>query len=265
MLYYPQLATGATSQFPMSRRNQRRTVVNTMIDGSDIRAQDSGAAQVTWQLNYSHLTLSELSAIVQFHASVRGQLQTFTFVDPTDNLLNWSEDLAQPVWDADPMLQIVSGIADPFNGTGANQLTNTAQAAQQIVQTAAVAGTYLLCLSAYILSTQPSIVNLVASSGGASCQQAFTATASWSRVALPIELGVTSDGVTVGIQLPAGSQVSVFGLQLEAQPAPGGYKKTLDIAGVYAKSRLASDVLGTTATGFGQYSCQVSITSNVPG
>ena len=98
MLYYPQLTTGSIAQYPITRRNIRRTVVNALADGTQITMGDSGAAAVNWTLRYSHLTAIELNALQQLFASTYGRWQTFTFLDPTDNLLNWSEDLSQADW-----------------------------------------------------------------------------------------------------------------------------------------------------------------------
>src|SRR5207253_9091970 len=110
MLYYPQLMSGSISQYPVTRRNQRRTVTNLLADGSDLRMEDTPAAQVVWDLTYNHLTAGELMNLLQLFDAVEGRLGTFTFLDPTDNLLNWTEDLTQNVWTMDPLIHMTAGV-----------------------------------------------------------------------------------------------------------------------------------------------------------
>jgi hypothetical protein len=69
----------------------------------------------------------------------------------------------------------------------------------------------------------------------------------------------------VGFSLPPGCSIYLFGAQLEAQPAAGGYKKTRDLAGIYPNSRFDQDRLTTTATGTNQFSTTIRIVSNVAG
>src|SRR5580704_12020987 len=122
MLYYPQLSTGAVSQFPVTRSANMRTVSNQLASGFTIRMADTGAQKVQWQLRYSSLTDAERSSIESLFESSEGQLNTFTFLDPTDNLLMWSEDWTQTVWTVDPLLQLTGGIADPTGGNDAIEL-----------------------------------------------------------------------------------------------------------------------------------------------
>ena len=90
MLYFPQLATGATAQFPLERRVMRRTIVNRMLDGSVVKLDDPKAAGISWALKYQVLTDSERAAIESLFCATQGRLQGFTFLDPAGNLLRWS-------------------------------------------------------------------------------------------------------------------------------------------------------------------------------
>src|SRR6266481_3426370 len=119
MLYYPPV-----TQYPIARRASMRTVVNALTDGSTVRAGDSAARRMRWELRYSGLTAAEWQAIEQLFAATQGQVGSFTFLDPAENLLAWSEDFSKGVWRVDPLLQVTAGIADPRGGTGAVALTN---------------------------------------------------------------------------------------------------------------------------------------------
>src|SRR5271166_2970558 len=134
MLFYPQLSTGAVAQFPVRRGTNMRTVTNQLASGGTIRMADPGSQKIRWQLRYSDLTDSERASIENLFEAAGGQLNTFTFLDPTGNLLTWSEDWTQTAWTADPLLQVSGGAQDPLGGSEAMQLTNTAQTAQQIIQ-----------------------------------------------------------------------------------------------------------------------------------
>ena len=109
MLYYPQLTSGSVSQFPVGRRSGTRIVSNELPSGDSIRMTDAGAATIRWQLQYGGLTDDEWSAMEQLFEASEGRLNTFTFLDPTDNLLLWSEDWTKPAWSSDPLMQAVVG------------------------------------------------------------------------------------------------------------------------------------------------------------
>src|SRR5664279_3315904 len=114
MLVYPQLATGALSQFPIVKHHRLRNIVNTTQDGSSVKLADPGAETVEWQLNYTGLSDAELADLQQFCLAAEGSLNSFSFVDPTANLLAWSNDLNNAVWNAGPLPTAVSGSSDPF-------------------------------------------------------------------------------------------------------------------------------------------------------
>jgi hypothetical protein len=263
MLYYPQLTTGAISQFPVTRNTNMRTVGNQLASGFTIRMADTGAQKAQWRLRYASLTDGERSSIETLFEAAEGQLTTFTFLDPTDNLLMWSEDWTKAVWTADPLLQVEGGVQDPFGGSDAMQLTNTAQAVQQIVQNTSGPSSFLYCYSVYVRSNVPATIQLVVAAAGQTSLTAFVSGASWTRTITSGRLSVQQDGVSFGVQVPEGVQVDVFGAQVEAQPEAGLYKKTIDRGGVYSNTRFASDLLSFIASAPNQNSCQLDLTSSL--
>src|ERR1700722_15991161 len=166
MLYYPQLTTGSIAQFPVSRTVNMRTVANQLPGGFTIRMADTGAQKVQWRLAYSDLTDSEPHSIESLFEAAEGQLTTFTFLDPTDNLLLWSEDWTQSVWTPDPLLQVTGGVADPLGGSAAMQLTNAGQTAQQIIQNTSGPSSFVYCYSVYVRSNVPATIELVVAAAG---------------------------------------------------------------------------------------------------
>jgi hypothetical protein len=263
MLYYPQLTSGAVTQFPVTRTVNLRTVANQLPSGFTIRMSDTGYQKVQWRLVYSDLTDGERAALESLFEASEGQLNTFTFLDPTDNLLMWSEDWTQSVWTPGPLLQVTSGIADPFGGSNAMQLTNTGQSTQQIIQNTSGPSSFVYCYSVYVRSAVPATIQLVVTATGQVALTAVTTGASWTRVTASGSLSVVQDGIGFGVQLPAGVQVDAFGAQAEAQPGAGLYKQTIDLGGVYSNTRFSSDLLSVSATAPNQHSCQIGLISNL--
>lgn len=254
MLVYPQLGTGALSQFPVRKQHRTRTVANQAADGSSIKLADPNGEITEWQLPYAELSDGELSALEQFFAAAEGTLNSFTFLDPIGNLLAWSGKLDNSAWAPGPMLAVAGGIGDPFGGTQACQLTNSGAAAQSITQTLAAPGGYLYCLSAYVQSAQVLTATLLIGNGRA----AQTVTNQWTRAAFAFSGDPTSASVSFGIEIPAGSILDVFGLQVEPQGAASAYRATTT-GGVFEDARLADDVLAVTTTGVNRHSCTVKI------
>jgi hypothetical protein len=263
MLYYPQLTTGSIAQFPVTRTTNMRTVANQLPSGFTIRMADTGAQKVQWRLVYSDLTDGERSSLESLFEAAKGQLNTFTFLDPIDNLLMWSEDWTQSVWTPDPLLQVAGGVADPLGGSAAMQLTNTAQTTQQIIQNTGGPSSFVYCYSVYIRSNVPAAIQLVVTATGQAVLTPVTTGPSWTRVTASGSLSVQLDGVGFGVRLPAGVQVDTFGAQVEAQPGAGLYKKTIDLGGVYSSTRFSSDLLSVTATAPNQHSCQIGLISSL--
>jgi hypothetical protein len=261
VLYFPQLSTGAAAQYPLARQGSIRTIVNTLDDGGVVPMADFGAKQTSWTLTYKDISDTDFQAIQQLFASVVGRLQYFTLLDPAGNLLAWSEDFTQSVWAADPLLQISSGTSDPAGGNSASTITNTAQAAQRVAQAVAGPSWYQYCFSVYLRSDVQSNIQLIQFSTNGQASQAYSTTSEWSRVTWPCGLAAQDDGVSFGIELPAGVSVQAFGLQVEAQSDAGAYKKTTDLSGVYATARFDDDSLDAVSGAPGLTSCQVNIVS----
>src|SRR5260370_34765793 len=179
MPVYPQLGTGALSQFPVQKIRRARTVVNQAADGSTIKLADPLAAVTEWDLTYTDLSDAEASALLAFYAAVEGTLNGFTFLDPAGNLLAASDDLNQAAWQKDPLLSLTGSVNDPLGGTLAWRLTNSGGAEPALRQTVGAPGAYLYCLSAYVRAATASSVGLTI--GGQGTQRPVTS--EWKRVA----------------------------------------------------------------------------------
>src|SRR5215471_19844850 len=173
MLYFPQLSTGSIGQFPIQKRRIARTVVNEAADGSRFKLADSNAALVEWTLNYQTLTDAERDALAQFYGSVEGRLGDFTFLDPTDNLLLWSEKLDENVWERSLLLTVTVGVADPNGGTSANRIINTGAGPLTIQQVVNGPGWFEYAFSMQGTSAQSEQLTLIRSTTTANQSETY--------------------------------------------------------------------------------------------
>jgi hypothetical protein len=254
MLVYPQLATGALSQFPVQKRRRLRTVVNTSLDGRSIKLADPGAETTEWQLAYAGLTDGEAAALQQFFTATEGTLDSFTFLDPTGNLFAWSDHLDNAAWAAGPFLSVVGGIADPAGGMNAWRLTDSGAGAQNISQTLSAPAGYLYCFSVFARSPQAIPVTLL---HGSNRINRILGT-DWSRIIVAASGDAAALSIAFGVELPAGESVDVFGMQVEPQAGASLYKATTT-GGVYENARFRDDVLSITTTGVNCHSATVNI------
>jgi hypothetical protein len=254
MLIYPQLGTGALSQFPVQKRRRLRTVVNASADGRSIKLADQAGEFTEWSLQYASLTDDELSALQQFFAAAEGTLNGFTFVDPTSNLLAWSDQLSNAAWQPGPLLSVAGGITDPQGGTNAWHLANSGAGAQGILQTLSAPAGYLYCFTAYVRSPNAATVTMLLGSQ----RSGRAISTAWTRIAFAASGDPAGVSIGFGLELPAGGAVDVYGMQAEPQAAGSVYKPATT-GGVYENARLRDDVLTITTTGVNCHSCAVNI------
>ena len=255
MTFFPQLSSGATGQFPIKRQRQARTVVNQTCQSYSIKLADAGAATTEWHLAFDELTDQELAALEALFQASEGRLTSFTFVDPTDNLLAWSEQQDQPIWQADPLLTLTGNMQDPFGGNAAFAIANSGGAVQVLQQSIDAPASLYYCLSVYARSDQSTRLWLVRESE----TEARSIGTDWRRLTSAGQLTSESEAVSFGVALDPGGIVQVFGIQVEAQPGASLYKKTAERGGVYPNARFRDDALTITTIGPNRHSCELDI------
>ncbi len=254
MSVFPQLLTGALAQFPITTRLNARTCINTLSDGSSIKLADPNGAGAVWQLEYTGLTDTEAAALEQFYESCEGSLNGFTFVDPAGNLLAWSEDLTNAVWQPAPLLAVSGGASDPLGGTNAFHLTNSGSAGQGITQTLNAPGGYVYTLSVYAQASAPAAVTLAIGNAA----RTFTAGTEWTRLAFTAAVDASANSVAFAIECPPGG-MTIFGPQVEAQPAASPYQTGVT-GGVYANARFLDDGFERTSSAPNENNFTVKVT-----
>jgi hypothetical protein len=248
MLVFPQLMSGAVAQLPSRRDDTYRTNVNTLADGSVVRSSDDAARGKTWELELRDLSDSEAGALLTLFDSAEGRLTPFTFLDPADNLLAWSEDFDRSCWLRGATIQLQPGVADPLGGTAATRLTNAGQSAQGLSQRLEVPGEFQFCFSIYARAASLCAVTMWMLAGQARLVTAYEANSNWQRISVSGIAG-TGEEVTFGLDVGAGSALELFGAQVDAHPGSSLYRKTLSRGGVYPNTKFATDEIAVQAQG----------------
>jgi len=261
MLYFPQLESGATSQFPGGKQLVERTVINKLENGGTLRLGDPDEARIEWVLKYEDLSDGEMAAIATLFEACEGRLHTFVFLDPYDNLLDFSEDPGADVWRKDPMIEIAYGAADPLGTHRAVRITNLGQAPQRLDQTLSAPEGLQYCFSFYARSDSGAQVIPYRTAGGTADRRMYGTGMEWRRIAVPSKLGSAGETATFGIELAPGATVDVFGLQVEAQAGTSRYKPTTSRGGVYPRARFVDDTLTVVKEGVNRHSCCVRVTA----
>ena len=254
MLVYPQLATGALSQFPVQRRHVYRTIIQTAADGTVVKLADSGAETIEWQLKYTALSDAELAALAAFFTAAEGSLNSFTFLDPIGNLLAWSSDFSNGVWDASPSLSLSAGATDPKGGQQAWRVVNAGAGAQELSQTVMAPGGYIYSFSIYARSDSPTTVTMLL---GSNRYEQAVGTA-WQRVSYTGTTDATASSMVFGIELGVGAGIDIYGLQAEPQANASLYKESTT-GGCYENARLKDDSFSFTTLGVDCHAVTVNI------
>jgi hypothetical protein len=261
MLYYPQLTTGTLVHYPLRRMVQKRTILNECLDSRMVKLDDPAAGSLQWDLSYSGLAEPEWRAVQGLFQAAEGRLQTFVFLDPTDNLLRWSESLTSGVWQKDALLQLSAGESDPVGSTSAIRIANTGPVSQALSQSVEAAGWFQYCFSVYVRCAPGGTVTLTRRTADGADSRAYVLGPQWQRVVSSGQIPGASAAIEFAIEIPVGVTVDLYGLQAEAQPQPSAYKNTTSRGGVYPATRFALDSLRSVAAGLNDYSVEVKLTS----
>jgi hypothetical protein len=258
MSLFPQIGTGSVAQFPLTRSQTWRTIMNQLESTEQIMLPDAAASQIVWRLGYQDLTDTETGALSSLFASSRGSFGAFTFIDPMANLLGWSEDLSQAVWQLG-LLQYASGLSDPLGTLRASSITNPSAGPQTLEQTVALPGSYIACFSVYLRSDTAGSVTL--HRDGTSVTVAVGP--AWQRVYVN---GAGSSGAvqaSFSISVAAAQTIDVWGWQVEVQPYPSAYRQTTAPRGIYEETYFENDELSIASTSCGLSSCDIRLLSRV--
>jgi hypothetical protein len=173
-----------------------------------------------------------------------------------------STDLTDPIWTKDPLLEVAPGAIDPNGGANAFVVTNSGGTIQTLFQQLLVPASYQYCFSLYTLSADATTLTLVRQGPTATATDTFAVANSWVRLISSGRLNDSETQLTVGIKLAPGQQITVYGLQLEAQIQPSRYRPTVGSGGVYPNCHWTSDTLPMTSEAPNLFSTTFAIQTN---
>ena len=251
---FPQLATGATAQFPIRRERRFRTLGEPLADGSEIRVSDVDFEERTWELSLADLTDAEWQNVADLFTAVEGRLQTFVFLEPGANLLAWSEDFDEAAWQSSGVT-LVGGGTDPLGGTGAVQVSGAGEFWQAVVGPAA----FRYVASAWVRSSVAGVELKITDGAASQVAVAVDSNGQWRRYEVTSSFSSASQEVRWLLNKPSGAAVDVFGPQLEAQISASAYKSTKQQAGAYSNARFDQDALADQQTAKGLHAGLVRI------
>lgn len=258
-LFFPQLASGAIAQYPVQKSRLVRTVKNVLNDGSMILYADPHGTKLVWELRYTELSAADTQSLQSHFDLCAGPFRGFTFIDPTENMLNYSADLTASAWQNTAGLRIAAGNSDPNGTQTAFTIANAGQSSEEISQSLAVPANYQFCFSLYARSAQATTATLVRRGGSDNQSASYNVGPAWTRLVSTGRLNDTGTTFSVAIALDAGQQIQIFGPQLEAQIEPSRYRPTEGPGGVYSNAHWAVDQLPIIADAPNLFSTVFSI------
>lgn len=257
-LVFPQLSTGAQVQYPLRKRRVIQSPTNAFADGSMITSSINGYSRRVWELAYTGLTTFDQSALQSHFEASRGPLLPFTFIDPTDNMLTYSSNLAAGTWQADSLLSVTAGAADPRGGRSAFAIVNSGQTDQSLRQQISAPANFQYCFSVLASAAIPASLSLGITAISSQIQP-FTVASSWKRLVSSSHLADDQSTFTVSLIVPAGQSVVVFGPQLEPQLSPSRYRPTSVAGGIYPNAHFLGDSITFESDAPGLFSTFISI------
>jgi hypothetical protein len=223
-----------------------------------------------YTLNLKNLTDSEVSTLETFFASQNGRFGQFAYVDPTGNLLQYSDDYTQATWIK--ACTVGASVADPAGGTSATVLSGDGSGNSSLTQVVTIDPTVagsVACFSVYLKAvTAAGAFNVYLTDGATTTNQACVLTlGKWTRVSVPWTFG-TSGAVTVGLggssSWTGTNQIAVFGPMLCMTAGAAPYLRTPGFAALRIYCRFDQDALDIQYNGSNQTDVTVKIVEFVP-
>ena len=256
-LIFPQLLSGATVQYPNSKTNPFPVIFNLQEDGSRYWAEPTDSS-LRWRLTFTGLSTLEANTLRTFFAATKGKLNDFLFLDPSGNLLIWSEDVARPNWLKAPFTSASS--AGEINSV-VHTLGGEAGSVSSISQMLQVPSESLICASLKARSSAPGVLKLFITDSVLEVYVSVVLTDAWKVVNVAHQGSGSGQQKLVEISLPSGGTAEITELMVSPQPFPAAYVPTRERNGIHQKTRFDQDDLVVTASDKDEYSCQMFITA----
>ncbi len=257
MRIFPELNSGAASQFPWRRTIGYRAVRNRFAAGEEIDYGDVLCETRRWELPLADLEDTEWQAIRDLFEQACGRRLGFTLIEPGANLLAWSESLAEDVWVKSSGVTVNAGQPDPSGGSAAANLSSGGS--WTVSQAIAAPASRAFAASAW-LKCNASGCRLVLSDGaGQSKQLQIDGDNAWRLYELPWRQTSAAEQIIFEISGSDGATIGAYGLQVEPQLGRSSYKRTKEQPGIFANAFFDQDSLEQSLTAPNQNSGTVRI------
>lgn len=253
--YFPQLGTGSSAQLPNTTELDFNTEVQDVPCGSryawswyaGIITNAPQGPLYRWPLSLKGLTLTEREMLETFIASMMGGFGTFTYLDPSGNLVLNSQMFGDPSWTLSGCTVTTTSTADPYGGTTAQILTGTSDSKlTSVVLPDGLASGFWLCASIWVkaATAQSLQIGFVDSTSAVLASETYALTAGvWKRIVCPVLLATANPvSVVIGGTAWGATALTLFGAQVVPMPAAGGYARTPGNYGLHPSCCLESDI-----------------------
>lgn len=257
-IQFPALTNGMIAQLPISVSIDKITRETRFPDGSMLTANAEARLRYTWTLIYENLSDLEFQRFLDFVEATQRGSASFTFPDPTGNLLAQSGNLENPVWLTSPGLT-VDTFADPAQPKSFI-ITNPTGQPLQLTQTINLAGPFRACFS--ILARWEGGAGFeVGITDGISATTRPQVASQWTRHS--VDLAATTESLTrtVSVTIPPATQIIVSSPQLEIAATPGAYLETGAAGCIFPDSWLAQRAFESRRNAPGAHSITLRIES----
>ena len=250
------------TQFPFRAEARFRTVFH-----EGMRAEPIGAGQLSysdpefaerrWELALEELTDAEWEELEQLFVQCGGMARGFTFLDPTENLLAWSEAFEQEVG-VKRGFGVTPGVSDPAGGSGGATLTSGGGGGA-VTQSVATPGGYRYAGCIWARTGSPNVAVRAHDGAGASAATALVGDSVWRRYEVGYSGAGAGEVMQFEIAATGTASVDVFGPQLEAQRTASMYKRSGGQSGVFRNARFDQVALNDRSQGPNRHSTTVRI------
>lgn len=253
--YFPQLSSGVMTHRPYGQRPTFSTQIQDIPSGMRYSFAEFGAGLTNfptvplgrYDLKYASMSDADAATLAGFFASMEGQLQEFTYLDPGGNLVTASENFSDTSWTGS-----FTGAAatDPWGGTRATTCSSVTLTTS-VIPSGGVSG-FILTGSVYVKPTAAGVVTIVVA--GQSANVGAPA-GRWTRASSTITVA-SGSAVAMSFEIPAGA---MFGAQCAALPGPGAYRKTPGSEALRETCRFDMDDLVISKVGPNENEVSISI------
>ncbi|MBI1356533.1 MAG: hypothetical protein GC160_19500 [Acidobacteria bacterium] len=244
-------------QFPVREEARFRTILHRPEVGDAISYSDPDFAERAWELAFENLTDEEWDRLEQLFIGSAGSARGFTFLDPSCNLLAWSEGLDEDVWQNNGV-GVTGGLPDPLGGNAGFALT-TGAGGGTLSQSIEAPAQYHYSGSIWARTASSGVVVRVHDGQGVHASRAFEPDNLWRRYEVGYAGLGSGESVHFEVSALGTAALDVFGPQLEAQIATSAYKRSSPQGGVFSNARFDQQVLRDQLVGPQRHSTKVRI------